>query len=82
MDFKKIKRDFGDKISFHGGISIQKTMPFGTPQDVRDEVTDRVEKLAQGGGYIFCTAHNLQPDTPIENIEALFKAYRESGTYS
>lgn len=82
MDYEKIKRDFGEKISFHGGISIQKTMPHGTPQDVRDEVKDRVEKLAKGGGYIFCTAHNLQIDTPIENIEALFSAYREFGAYS
>ncbi len=82
MDYEKIKQEFGRKITFHGGISIQKTMPFGTPQDVRNEVKDRVEKLAAGGGYIFCTAHNIQTDTPIENIEALFSAYREFGTYS
>jgi len=82
MDYEQIKREFGDKISFHGGISIQKTMPFGTPRDVSAEVKDRVEKLAHGGGYIFCTAHNLQTDTPIENIETLFSAYREFGIYS
>ncbi len=75
MDYKKIKSEYGKHISFHGGISIQRTMPFGTPQDVRNEVRDRREKLAKDGGYIFCTAHNIQIDTPIENIEALFDAY-------
>lgn len=81
MDYQKIKEKFGDSICFHGGISIQKTMPYGSPQDVRDEVKDRFQKLAAGGGYIFCTAHNIQVDTPIGNIEALFDAYREYGRY-
>ena len=81
MDYKKIKEQFGSRISFHGGISIQKTMPYGTPEDIRNEVKDRVGKLAPGGGYIFCTAHNIQVDTPIRNIEALFEAYRVYGKY-
>ncbi len=79
MDYRKIKDEFGDEICFHGGISIQKTMPYGSPEDVRNEVTDRVKKLAGDGGYIFCTAHNIQADTPIENIITLFDAYREFG---
>ncbi|MBN2314060.1 MAG: hypothetical protein JXM79_09030 [Sedimentisphaerales bacterium] len=79
MDYRKIKEEFGDEICFHGGISIQKTMPYGSPDDVRNEVKDRVEKLADKGGYIFCTAHNIQADTPIENIITLFDAYREFG---
>jgi len=81
MDYRKIKEEFGDRISFHGGISIQKTMPYGSPEDVRREVEDRVEKLAPGGGYIFCTAHNIQTDTALENVEALFTAYQEFGKY-
>lgn len=80
MDYRKIKQEFGDRITFHGGISIQKAMPYGTPEDVRNEVKDRVEKLAPNGGYIFCTAHNIQTDTSIENIEALFSAYKEFGS--
>lgn len=80
MDYRRIKEQYGDKICFHGGISIQKTMPYGSPQDVRNEVKDRVEKLAGNGGYIFCTAHNIQADTPIENIIALFDAYKKFGT--
>jgi len=81
MDYRKIKQEFGDRMAFHGGISIQKTMPYGSPQDVRREVKDRVEKLAPGGGYIFCTAHNIQTDTPLKNVETLFIACRELGRY-
>jgi len=81
MDYEKIKEQFGNKISFHGAISIQKTMPYGSVEDVRNEVADRAEKLGPNGGYIFCTAHNIQADTPIENIIALFDAYKEFGTY-
>ena len=81
MDFQAIKQEFGERICFHGGISIQKTLPFGAPEDVCNEVRDRVKKLAPGGGYIFCTAHNLQADTSLENINALFTAYKEFGTY-
>ena len=81
MDFQAIKKEFGDRISFHGGISIQKTLPYGTPEDVRNEVKDRVEKLAPGGGYIFCTAHSIQTDTSLENVDTMFAAYKEFGTY-
>jgi uroporphyrinogen decarboxylase len=81
MDFHKIKREYGDRITFHGGISIQKTLPYGSPEDVRSEVKDRVKALAPDGGYIFCTSHNIQIDTPLENIEALFSAYKDFGRY-
>jgi uroporphyrinogen decarboxylase len=54
-------------------------MPNGTPSEVRDEVRGRASTLGQGGGYIFCTAHNLLPDVPTENIVALFEAYLEYG---
>ncbi len=81
MDFKRIKEKFGEQISFHGGISIQKTMPGGSRQEISAEVRDRVDKLATGGGYLFCTAHNLQIDTPLENVEVLFDAYRKLGRY-
>jgi uroporphyrinogen decarboxylase len=81
MDYGQIKAEFGRDIAFHGGISIQKTLPYGSVEDVRNEVKDRVAKLADGGGLILCTAHNIQVDTPLENIEALFKAYAEFGAY-
>jgi uroporphyrinogen decarboxylase len=53
----------------------------GTPEDVRREVCERFEALGPGGGFIFCTAHNIQSDTPIENVEALFEAYRSIARY-
>jgi len=81
MDRRELKRLFGDQLSFHGSISIQRTLPFGTPDDVRNEVRERFETLGPGGGFIFCTAHNIQADTPLENVEALFQAYRDLGRY-
>jgi len=82
MDPWELKAEFGDRLAFHGGISIQRTLPFGTPEDVRSEVRDRVEALASGGGYILCTAHNIQADTPLENVQALLRAYKDLGRYT
>ena len=81
MDRRELKQTFGDRLCFHGSISIQKTLPFGTPDDIRNEVRNRVETLGPGGGFIFCTAHNIQADTPTENVVALFDAYRNLGRY-
>jgi uroporphyrinogen decarboxylase len=81
LDHAKVKQEFGETISFHGAISIQNTMPKGSPKDVSNEVKDRVRTLGPDGGYIFCTAHNLQIDTPLENMIALFQAYQEFGRY-
>jgi uroporphyrinogen decarboxylase len=82
MNPRALKADFGDRLCFHGGISIQKTLPFGTPRDIQNEVRTTVEALAPGGGYILCTSHNIQADTPVENVLALLEAYREYGRYS
>ena len=82
MDPRQLKAAFGDRLAFHGGLSIQRTLPFGTPEDVRREVKDRVEALAPGGGYILCTSHNIQADTPVENVKALLEAYRTCGWYA
>lgn len=81
MDRRELKQRFGDRLCFHGSISIQRTLPFGTPEDVRNEVRERVETLGPGGGFVFCTAHNIQADTPLENIVALFEAYQTFGRY-
>ncbi|NIA14309.1 MAG: hypothetical protein GWP08_09515 [Nitrospiraceae bacterium] len=82
MDPAQLKADFGKRLAFHGGMSIQQTLPFGSPEEVRAEVRDRVEALAPGGGYILCTAHNVQADTSVENVEALLSAYAEYGRYA
>jgi len=81
MDLEALKREYGAHLAFQGGIDIQSTMPSGTPQQVRDEVAHRARTLGPGGGYIFCTAHNLLPDVPTENMVALFEAYLEHGGY-
>jgi len=76
MDPAELKRDFGDRICFHGSISTQRTLPFGTTQQVAAEVRLRVETVGRNGGLIVAPAHNIQPDTPLENILALYKELR------
>ncbi|GAI27446.1 unnamed protein product, partial [marine sediment metagenome] len=73
MDPAELKEEFGDKICFHGTISTQKTLPFGTPEDVALQVRQRIETVGKNGGFIAAPAHNIQPDTPIENILALYE---------
>jgi len=72
MDAGKLKADFGDRLCFEGGISVQKTLPFGTPEDVRQEVLERIRILGRNGGYILGPSHAIQAGTPPENIVALF----------
>lgn len=76
MEPKKLKKEYGKDITFHGGISIQKLLPHGTPQQIEEEVKEIFQVLGDGGGFIACTAHNLQTDIPMKNIEALLKAYQ------
>jgi uroporphyrinogen decarboxylase len=73
MEPAGLKRDFGDRIAFHGGLDTQSTLPFGSPQEVRAEVRNRVGTLGKGGGYIIAPSHNIQPDTPVENILAMYE---------
>lgn len=81
MDLATLKREYGRDLSFHGSMDIQETLPFGTPADVEREVRERMDAAKQGGGFLIGTAHNLLPDTPTENILALFEAYRRYGRY-
>ena len=81
MDFAAIKQKYGREICFQGGIDIQNTLPFGTAAEVRAEAAKVIRTLAPGGGYLFCTAHNMQADTPVENVLALYEAARLYGSY-
>jgi uroporphyrinogen decarboxylase len=72
MDPVALKSRHGEVLCFEGGISVQKTLPFGTPDDVRKEVADRIAVLGRGGGYILGPSHAIQADTPAENIVAMF----------
>jgi uroporphyrinogen decarboxylase len=76
MDVAGIKRRFGDQVCLHGTISCQKTLPFGTPDDVADEVRQRMSCCGQDGGLILCPSNNIQPDVPVENILALYDTAR------
>jgi len=79
MEREGLKRDFGDKIIFHGGVDNQYTLPFGTVEEVRQEVEDNLRILGEGGGYILAPCHNIQPITPVENIIALYTTGYELG---
>jgi uroporphyrinogen decarboxylase len=81
MDPAALKAEFGRELSFQGGISIQQVLPRCSPREVREHVRGVFEALAPGGGYLAGTSHNIQADTPLENIEALFAAYRDFGRY-
>ena len=78
MEPRALKADFGERITFWGGcVDTQKTLPFGTPDQVREEVLARCEIFAPGGGFVFNSIHNLQAGTPIKNLVAMFDAVRE-----
>jgi uroporphyrinogen decarboxylase len=77
MEPAALKRDFGRDVCFWGGgVETQTVLPFGTPQDVGDNVRRNVDALAPGGGYVFNTIHNIQADVPPENIMAMIEALR------
>ena len=72
MDPVRLKNGFADRLCFEGGVSVQTTLPFGTPEDVRQEVEQRISVLGRGGGYILGPSHWIQAGTPPANIAALF----------
>jgi len=76
-DTESLNRDFGNRIAFWGAIDTQRTLPFGTPSEVRDEVLRRLDDLAPGGGYLLASVHNIQNDVPPENILAMFETAKE-----
>ncbi len=79
MDPRTLKEKFGDRIAFWGGgIDTQKTLPFGTPEEICRQVRERIDIFGRGGGFVFNTVHNVQAGTPAENLVALYEAVRES----
>ncbi len=82
MDPNELKASFGDRLVFWGGgVDTQRTLPFGTPEEVRREVRERIRIFGPGGGFVFNTIHNVQARVPVENLLALYKAVREYGRY-
>lgn len=82
MDAQKLKDDFGrDFIFWGGGIDTQKTLPFGTVEDVKRETAERVRIFGDGGGFVFNTVHNIQKDCTGENLAAMYRTVLEVGKY-
>jgi uroporphyrinogen decarboxylase len=79
MDPAALKREFGDRITFSGGIDEQNLLPNGSPGDVRAEVRRLCDIMAPGGGYFVGSTHNFQEDIPTENIVAMYEAARQWG---
>jgi hypothetical protein len=79
MDPKMLKEKFGDKLTFWGGgIDTQRTLPFGTPDEIRKEVRERIAIFGAGGGFVFNPVHNVQAGTPSENLVALYDEFRKA----
>lgn len=79
MEPVALKRDFGRDVAFWGGgVDTQRVLPRGTPAEVREDVRRNVDALAPGGGFVFCTVHNVQADVPPENVMAMIGELRSS----
>jgi len=77
MDAKSLKEKYGDKIVFWGGgVDTQKTLPFGTAEEVMQQVKERIEIFSKGGGFVFNAIHNIQAKTPVQNIAAMIEAVK------
>ena len=78
MDAHMLKEKSGDKLVFWGGgVDTQQTLPFGTPEQVRQQVKERLDILSKGGGYVFAPIHNVVAKTPVENLIAMYEAVKE-----
>jgi len=80
-DTARLKRLFGNRLSFCGAIDTQQVLPYGTTDDVRREVRRRIKDLAPGGGYICAAVHCIQPDVPVENVLAMYDEAAKVGGY-
>jgi uroporphyrinogen decarboxylase len=82
MEPSGLKKEFGKGITFWGGgIDTQNTLKNGTVKEVKREVKKNIESFKENGGYVFAQVHNIMPDVPVENIVAMFEAYRENAEY-
>jgi hypothetical protein len=79
---EELKKEFGDRATFWGGgVDTQRTLPFGTPEEVRQEVCSRLKIFGKSGGFVFNTTHNVQARVPARNVLAMYETVRESGKY-
>lgn len=81
MDSTQLKMEFGDRLSFHGGVDIQEVLPFGTKEDVEAETSLRIRAFGAGGGYILSASHAVQADVPPENLVTMCHTALKTGVY-
>ncbi|MCX6030512.1 MAG: methyltransferase [Chloroflexi bacterium] len=82
MEPEKLKQEFGDKLVFWGGgIETQSVFPYGTLDEVRAQVRERLRIFGPGGGFVFCPIHNIRADVSTDQMLAMYEALREYGTY-
>ena len=81
MDPVQLKTEYGDRLAFWGTIGTQTTMPFGTPEQVRAVVAERIETVGKGGGLLLAPTHVLEPEVPWRNVIAFVQAVEELGAY-
>jgi uroporphyrinogen decarboxylase len=77
MDVYEIKRQFGDRLSFYGGMSVQRILPHGTPKQIRAETRRLMAEIGRGGGFIIAPSHHMPGDIPVQNMVAFIEAVRE-----
>jgi hypothetical protein len=79
---EELKKEFGERVTFWGGgVDTQRTLPFGTPEEVREEVCSRLKIFGRSGGFVFNTIHNVQARVPAGNVLAMYEAVRKCGQY-
>ncbi len=81
MDAARLKAEFGSKIGFWGAVDTQHALPFGTPEEVREDVKTKIEILGPGGGFVITSCHTIREEVPAENTRALYEAALEFGGY-
>lgn len=79
MDRIELKREFGERVVFHGGVDNQQTLAFGSVEEVREEVIYNIRILGRGGGYVLAPCHNIQAISPPENVVAMYETGYEYG---
>jgi len=81
MQPARLKQGWGDKLAFHGMIPTGGALGFGSVQDVINQAREVLDIMKPGGGYVLAPSHNLQSNTPTENVLALYQSAREFGKY-
>ena len=81
-DVARLVREHGDRLSFWGTVGDQSVLPYGTPEEVRQQVRSRIETVGRDGGLMVAPAHVVEPEVPVENVFAFFEAVEEFGRYA